>query len=292
MLHAPAIPGLRLGLPDIAMGVGVALTWGMGFVFAKAAMGHFPPILLMALRFGVAALVLVWFARPPRGQIGALALIALIGSAIQYSLTFTGMKGLDAGVVALVVQLEVPFLVLIGAVFLGERPGWRKWAGIALAFLGVWQITGEPRIAAAWGSVLMVLAGAMFWAVGQAMVRQLSEISGLTLTAWVATLAAPQLLVSSLIFEHDHWQVIRTAGPMVWAAVLYLGLVMTALGYWLWYTLVRRNPVSSVAPFLLLMPVFAVAGGVVVLGEPLGLATLRGGALVIAGLGLILIGRG
>ena len=50
---------------DILMGIAVPLVWGLGVVFAKAAIEHFPPILLMALRFTLTALVLVWFVKPP-----------------------------------------------------------------------------------------------------------------------------------------------------------------------------------------------------------------------------------
>jgi O-acetylserine/cysteine efflux transporter len=67
---------------------------------------------------------------------------------------------------------------------------------------------------------------------------------------------------------------------------------MTALGYGLWYSLVGRHPVSRVAPFLLLLPVFSVIGGVTVLGESLTLQTALGGAIVIAGVGFILLERG
>src|SRR5918994_2693183 len=134
---------------DTAMGVTVALVWGMGFVFAKAAIGHFPPILLMSLRFAVTALALVWFVRMPVGLLARIFGIAIVGAAIQYSLTFTGLKGLDASVAALVVQLEVPFLVLLGAVLLKETPGLRKWLGIVLAFGGVALIAGEPRVGGA-----------------------------------------------------------------------------------------------------------------------------------------------
>lgn len=288
VLSAPSCPGPV----DIIMGVTVALTWGMGFVFAKAAIAHFPPILLMSLRFFVTALVLVWFVKPPLRHLGALCGIAFVASAVQYSLTFTGLKGLDASVAALVVQLEVPFLTLLGALLLKERTGWRKWAGIALAFFGVWQIAGEPEIAAASASVLLVIGGAFIWAVGQVMIRALKEIGGLTVTAWIAVMAAPQLLVMSLIFETGHVEAIRSAGWIVWAAVLYLGLVMTALGYGIWYTLIRRNPVSLVAPFLLLLPVFAIIGGVVFLGETLSWQVLFGGGLVISGVALILTERG
>ena len=279
--------GLRV--IDYLMGVGVALAWGMGFVFAKAAIAHFPPILLMSFRFAVTALALVWFVRPPIGQLWSLAGIAVIAAAIQYSLTFTGLKGLDASVAVLVVQLEVPFLVMIGGLALGERVAARKWAGIALAFLGVILLAGEPKVAGAWISLLLVMSGAFAWAVGQAFVRRLRDIDGLTVTAWMAVFAAPQLLVMSLLFESEQMEAIRTAGWIVWTTVAYLGLVMTALGYTFWNTLVRRHPISAVAPFLLLLPVFSTIAAVIFLGEKLTAKTVLGGAVILSGLALILV---
>lgn len=281
----------QFGAVDIACGVSVALVWGMGLVFAKAAIAHFPPILLMAFRFTVTALVLVWFVRPPFGQFSRLCAIAVVSAALQYSLTFTGLIGLDASVTALVVQLEVPFLVIIGAVALRETPGLRKWVGIVLAFIGVGLIAGEPKVAGAWVSVLLVTAGAFCWAVGQAMVRTLRDIDGLTVTAWVAVMAVPQLFVMSAIFETGQVAAVESAGWLVWSAVLYLGVVMTAVGYSLWYSLVRRHPVSKVAPFLLLLPVFSVIGGAVFLGEVLSLQAAIGGAIVIGGVAFILVER-
>ena len=288
MTQASDFTSTRLGLIDILMGEAVAVTWGMGLVFAKAAIAHFPPILLMSLRFTVTALALVWFVRMPLGQFRKLALIAFVSAAIQYSMTYSALKWLDAGVAGLIVQLEVPFLTLLGAVVLAERTGWRKWMGITLAFVGVWQISGEPRIAEAWWAVLLLSGGAFTWAIGQVMIRQLSDISGLTVTAWIAVMAAPQLLVMSLLFEDGHIAAIAAAGVIVWGAVLYLGLVMNLVGYGLWYTLVRRNPVSQVAPFLLLLPITTVLGGWVFLDEVLSQQVLLGGAIVLAGVGLIM----
>lgn len=288
-MSQPASP--RLGFLDIVTGVTVALTWGMGIVFAKAAIEHFPPILLMSIRFFVTAMALVWFVKPPLGQLGKLCGIAFIGSAVQYSLTFTGLKELDASTAAIVVQLEVPFLTLLGALVLKEETSLRKWLGIALAFIGVWQLTGEPEISAAWISVLLVAGGAFAWAVGQVMIRALKGIDGLTVTAWIAVMASPQLLAMSLVFEDGHVDALRTAGWIVWAAVLYLGLIMTALGYGLWYTLIRRNPVSLVAPFLLLLPVFAIIGGIIFLDESLSAQVILGGAIVIAGVALIMTSK-
>ena len=276
---------------DIAMGIAVPLIWGLGVVFAKAAIEHFPPILLMALRFTLTALLLVWFVGPPWRLMRPLFAIALVSAAIQYSLTFNGLRGVDASTAVLVIQLEVPFLAILGAVFLGEKAGLRRWAGIAVGFAGVALIAGEPRLQGAWGSLALLVGGAFAWAVGQIMVRRLGQLDGFTMIAWVAVFAAPQLLILSLVLETDHVASIRAAGWVVWGTVAYLGLVMTALGYGLWYGLVLRHPVSRVGPFLLLLPVFSVIGGVGLLGEQLSLRIAMGGAIVVAGVALILTAR-
>jgi len=273
---------------DMLMGVAVAVTWGMGLVFAKAAIAHFPPILLMSLRFLVTALALVWFAKLPKGQVWPLFKVTLVAATVQYSLTFSGLKGLDAGVTALIVQLEVPFLTLLGALVLHEKTGLRKWLGIALAFVGVAMIVGAPSGDIALGYAALVIGGSLAWAIGQVMVRQLNDIDGLTVTAWVAVLATPQLFVMSLIFESGQLAAIRSAPPVVWLSVAYLGLIMTAFGYWLWNTLLRRHPVSHVAPFLLLLPLVSVLGGILFLGETMTLSSLIGGAVVLAGVASIL----
>lgn len=277
----------QLGITDMLMGAAVALVWGMGLVFAKAAIAHFPPILLMSLRFAVTALALVWFVKPPLAHLRALFWVSIVSAAIQYSLTFTGLKGLDAGVTALIVQLEVPFLTLLGALLLGEKTGLRKWLGIALAFVGVALIVGWPNGQMNPLSVALVISGSAVWAIGQVMVRRLESIDGLTVTAWVAVFAAPQLLLMSLLIESGHMAAVREAALIVWVSVAYLGLVMTALGYGMWFTLVRRHPVSQVAPFLLLLPLVSVVGGVVFLGETITVSTLIGGVIVLTGVGSI-----
>ena len=274
---------------DVIAALAVPLIWGMGVVFAKAAIEHFPPILLMALRFSVTALVLVWFVKPPWHLMGRLFVIALISAAVQYSLTFNGLRGLDASTAVLVIQSEVPFLVILGALLLGERPGPRKWVGILIAFLGVALIAGEPRLGDAWWALGLTLGGALTWAVGQVMIRQIGEVGGFTMIAWVAVFAAPQLFVFSLVFEQDQLESIRSADWVVWSTVAYLGLVMTAIGYALWYGLVGRYPVNQVAPFLLLLPVFSVLGGVLLLGETMTWLITLGGIVILAGVGFIVI---
>ena len=271
----------------ILMAVMVPLIWGAGFVVAKGAINDFPPILLMAFRFLVTSLLLVWFVKPPIGSLRALFLIAIVASAIQYSLTFTGLKGLDAGFASLIVQLEVPFLVILGMVLLGEKPSFRKWIGIIMAFSGVGLLVGKVEFGNAWLSVLLVVLGAFTWAIGQILVRKLKNIDGLTTTAWVAIFATPQLFLMSFLFEKNQMDLVLNANISVWLAVLYLGLVMTALGYYFWYTLIRTYQVERVAPFLLLLPVFSLAGAVIFLGEALSIMKVIGGSIVILGVAFV-----
>jgi O-acetylserine/cysteine efflux transporter len=277
---------------DILLAMLVPVLWGMGFIFAKAGLEHFPPILLMCLRFTVAALVLIWFFKPPWAELWRIFVIAVISATVTYGLLFTGLRDLDASTAIIVIQLEVPFAVILAAVFLKDPLGWRRVIGLLLAFAGVALIAGQPRLSDGTVPLLMVVGGGFAWAIGQVLVRTLGgRVSGFRLIAWVSALSAPQLLVSSLIFEHDQWTVLTTADWRHWAVVLYLGLFMTALGYATWYHLLGRHPVNQVMPFLLLVPVTSMAGGALVLGEELTLVTILGAAIVISGVAFITLGK-
>ncbi|MGB0845047.1 MAG: DMT family transporter [Alphaproteobacteria bacterium] len=282
---------MKLSKIEILMALAVPMIWGMGIVITKDAIADFPPILLMSMRFTLTAMVMVWFVPIPRKNMYQLFFIAIIAAAIQYSLTFTGLKGLDAGIAALVVQLEVPFLVILGAFMLGEKPSLQKWCGIAIAFIGVGLIAERVNAPGSWSSILLVIGGAFAWALGQVFIRKLKDINGVTVTAWIAVFAAPQLLLMSFLFEDNQIVAIQNAEPIVWAAVVYLGLIMTALGYYFWNTLIRAHDVGRVAPFLLLLPVFAVIGGTLFLGEELSISKIFGGGVVILGVALITFER-
>ena len=257
---------------DVALAIAVAVVWGMGFVVAKAAMSHFSPILLMALRFTLTALCLIWFFRPPPGVFRSLFWIALVSAALQYSLTFNG---------------EVPFGLLLAWAVFGDRIRPRQALGIVVAFAGAVLIIGEPRLQGDLIYALMVVGGAFTWAVGQIMIKKLGNLGGFRLLSGVALFAAPQLFLASWLFETDQLAQVRSATPAAWGAVVYLGLVMTALGYALWYRLLGLYSVNQVMPFLLLLPVTSVFGGIFFLGESLTLKIAAGGGLAIAGVGLI-----
>jgi O-acetylserine/cysteine efflux transporter len=137
----------------------------------------------------------------------------------------------------------------------------------------------------------MVIGGAFTWAVGQIMIKKLGNIGGFGLLTGVALFAAPQLFLASWLFEQDQLTQMQTATLPAWSAVVDLGLVMTALGYGLWYRLLGHYSVNQVMPFLLLLPVTSVFGGIFFLGESLTTKIALGGCLAITGVAMITIQR-
>ena len=276
---------------DIFAAIAVAVIWGMGFVVAKAGMSHFSPILLMALRFLVTTLVLVWFFPPPKSLFKSLFWIALVSAALQYSLTFSGVRGIDASTSALLIQLEVPFGLLMAWFFLGDKLTLKQVLGTTIAFAGAMLIVGEPKLSNDLRYVFMVIAGAFTWAIGQVMIKKLGNLGGFKLITGVAVLATPQLFIASFLLESDQITQIQTAPIEAWAAVAYLGLIMTALAYALWYRLLGLYNVNQVMPFLLLLPVTSVIGGILFLDEVLTLKIALGGGLALLGVALITVQR-
>ena len=243
----------------------------------------------MSLRFGIAGLILVWFTKPPWGFMRELFIIALIGSTIQYGFTYYGLKGIDVSTASILVQLEGPILALLSTLILKERLGWPRALGMGLAFTGVIVIVGEPRLSDSLDSVALVITGAVFWAIAQIMISRLKSLSGITILAWVAIIATPQMLLISLIIEEGQWEAIKTANLVDWSIVFYLSFIMTVIGYSVWYHLLRICDVSKISPFLMLLPVTSIIAGIVLLNEQFTLAMGIGGLLVMTGVASTLI---
>jgi len=269
---------------DIILAISVPVIWGFGFTLAKVAfvLSDFPPILLIAFRFALTTLVLLWFVKLPSGFMHRIFWISVVSATIQYALTFTGLDGLNASTAVIVVQLEFPFMVIMAAVVFKDHLSWSQIAGIALAFMGIFMIAGQPQLQDDILPVLLVIGGAFTWAVGQIMIKKLGgQVGGFTLIAWVAAFATPQLFFASWLFEEGQVEAIRTMNWIGWAVVVYLGLVMTALGYSIWYHLLGKFRISQIGPFLLLLPVTSIAGSVLLLDEQLSTIELVGAIIVI-----------
>jgi O-acetylserine/cysteine efflux transporter len=278
-----------LNSKQILLALIVPITWGLGFTLAKIGMEQFSALLIMSIRFGIAGLVLVWFTKPPWGYMREIFVVALIGSTIQYGLTYNGLKGIDASTAAILVQLEGPILALMGTILLKEKLGLTRALGMGFAFLGVFIIAGEPRLDGHIDSVILLVAGSTVWAVAQIMISRLKGLSGITILAWVAIMATPQMLIASLIIEDGQWQAITTASLVDWSIIFYLAFIMTVVGYSVWYHLLSSVDVSKVSPFLMLLPITSIIAGMVLLDEKLTLSMIIGGLMIMTGVASTLI---
>jgi len=277
---------------DLLLGVVVVLIWGVNFVVAKIGVAEIPPILLMSMRFGVVAVLLLPFVRLPRGRMKGIAILSFSLGTVHFSFMFTAMKTLDAGTAAILTQIQVPFSTLLAALVFGERLGWVRAAGMGLAFAGVAIMLGEPRLTGNLLAAGFVIFAAFMWAVANIQIKALGPVDGFSLNAYLGLFAAPQLLGTSLLLESDHREALAQAdwGAALFA-VFYLGVMVQIVSYAIWYRLLRLYPVYQVMPLTLLVPVLGVVSGIVLRGEILTWPVVIGGAVTVAGVGLITLWR-
>ena len=277
---------------DILIALSVPILLGFGFVIAKPAMEYFPPYLLMGLRFTIPALILVWFFPIPKGLFLDLFKVSFIGSTLQYGLTYTGLNIIDASSAILLIQLEVPFGILIAFFLLKEIPSIKNIIGLLIAFIGVIILTGAPNLEGKYIGVLLTLAGAFTWSLGAVMAKPLSKkIGAFALMTWLCVFSGPILILVSAIFNGNPVQYILSANFYSWLTLIYLGFFMQPVAYGAWYYVLRKYPVNKVMPVLLLLPVVGLITAIFLLGEDPPKQVFLGGTIIIIGVGMILFGK-
>lgn len=271
---------------DIALATLPPALWAITYIIAKPATGHFPPLFLIAIVYGLTALVM---ARPWRWRTPFVILLACgtLGGALQSGLIFAGIARVPASLAILAVQSQVPFAVIAAWLLGQEKLEFRRLAGIAVALAGVAIVVGIPAAAGeSWGLVLIVI-GTASWGASQGLIRAYSRETGGELIGAIALVSCPQLLIASFILEPGQGPSLASAGLPEWAMVTVLVLAGYALPYSIWYGMLRRYRVDQVTPFALLMPITGVVGSAVFLGERLSLQSIVGGAVILLGLALV-----
>lgn len=238
------------------------------------------PFALIRVLAGAVVLALLVRERPRPGwpQWGAAA--ALTAYLAGFSLAYVA---LDAGIGALILFGVVQVTMLAGAVVSGERPAPRRWAGAALAMtgLGALMLPGVDAVPDARAAGLMAVA-ALGWGLyslaGRGAVRPLAVTATNFLLAvpMVAVLALPGLFAASL----------STQGV---ALAVISGAVTSGLGYALWYKVLPALGAARAAVAQLSVPVIALAGGVLMLGEGLTGASAAASLVVLTGIALAIL---
>ena len=277
---------------DILIAISVPILLGFGFVIAKPAMEYFPPYLLMGMRFTIPALILVWWFPIPKGLFLDLFKVSFIGNTLQYGITYNGLNIIDASSAVLLVQLEVPFGILIAFFLLKEIPSIKNIIGLVIAFFGVFILTGAPNLEGKYFGVLLTLSGAFTWSLGAVMAKPLSKkIGAFALMTWLAVFSGPMLILISAIVNGNPIQYILIANFNSWLTVLYLGFFMQPAAYGAWYYVLSKYPVNKVMPVLLLLPITGLITAIFLLGEDPPKQVFLGGTVIVLGVGMILFSR-
>jgi len=281
-----------LSFRDILIAISVPILLGFGFVIAKPAMEYFPPYLLMGMRFTIPALILVWWFPIPKGLFLDLFKVSFIGNTLQYGLTYNGLNIIDASSAVLLIQLEVPFGILIAFFLLKEIPSIKNIIGLVIAFFGVFILTGAPNLEGKYFGVLLTLSGAFTWSLGAVMAKPLSKkIGAFALMTWLAVFSGPMLILISAIVNGNPIQYILIANFNSWLTVLYLGFFMQPAAYGAWYYVLSKYPVNKVMPVLLLLPITGLITAIFLVGEDPPKQVFLGGTVIVLGVGMILFSK-
>lgn len=281
----PSVP--RLGVIDTAAALTVVLIWAFNFIAAKTAVGQFPPLFMLAIRFALVAVLLAGFLRPLRRQFRPVLLLSAVLGTGHFGLLFIGLRGIDAGPAAVAIQLTAPFSALLAALFYRERLNRWQLVGMTLAFAGIYVLGGSATDHQNIVDLLLVVVAAFAWAVANVVIKRIGPINVFVLNAWVALLACPQVLVLSVLLEKGQFEAARTATWLAWAAIGYMVLGASITAYGLWYYLIGKHEMNRVVPLTLLSPVLAVGFAAWLLGERITWPIVIGGAVTILGVGMI-----
>lgn len=267
----------------------ICLCWGLNLVLTRWVVQDVPPLFYAFIRFALIALVLSPWILPAPRELKTVALVGLCIGALNFLFLFLALKLGTASSVALAGQVGLPFTTILSMVFLGERIGWRRGLGMALAFAGVIIIAYRPQGLGFSTGVLLAIAAAFVGSVGGVLMKRMEQIQVLSLQAWVAMVSWPVLLVASGATETGQLQAVAHAGAGFWWVVAFSVFGVSIFGHGMFYDVLKRYEVTQVAPLTLMTPVWAVLIGALALNEPLTPQLLTGGALALTGVFMIAI---
>ena len=284
----PDKPHTPLSLVEIAAIVAVVVIWGVNNAAAKQATETLPPLLTGALRFAIAAACLIPFVRPPFPNWKSLLIIVGLGGPVHYGLIYLAFwMARDVSPVSVATQLWVPFTALFAFLLLAERLSRFALIGMGIAFAGVAWMTLDPHAFADWKAILVGVAASAAWAMTTVIARRTTSIPPLKMQGLLALVALPTLAFGSAMFEHGQVQAMRQADALVWACVVWAGLVSSVLATTLVFWLVQKREAGRVTPYLLATPVVSILIGWGFMGDVLTAQILSGAALTIAGVAVV-----
>lgn len=279
-----------------AIVVMLCLSWGFNQVAVKLAIHDIPPLTQGAIRSVVAAVLVAAWCRlrgiPLFARDGTLkpGLTAGFFFGIEFLLIYQGLAFTTATRAVLFIYLA-PFFVVLGArIFLpADKFRLSQWIGLGLSFAGMLVAFGLPTPALdprqMLGDVMMV-AAALFWSITTLTIKasRLNATSPEKVMLYQLVVSAPMLALGAYIGgEHmthfpDHRSIAWLAYQTVW---------VVSVTFVLWFAIIKNYSANRVSAFSFLTPLFGVAAGHLVMGDPLTPAFIAAVALVAGGLMLV-----
>ena len=282
---------------DLAIALMVVTVWGANFTVIRLGLDGVPPLLLVSLRFSLAAFPALLFVKRPEIKLRSLLAYGFSVGIGQFVCLFYAIHiGMPAGVASVVLQSQAFFTMLFAAMLLGESVSFRQLAGLVLSAIGLYLVAGGSINATAipLGALLLTLVGAAFWGISNIVVRKATlaaaaqgkKINMLSLVVWSSLVPPVPLFFCSLLLDSPEkvFYTLTHLNTLSLFAIAYLAFGATILGYGAWSYLLGKHPANRVAPLSLLIPVAGLITAQIVLDEHLMLLQWVGCLLVVAGL--------
>lgn len=275
----------------------LGVLFGGSFVAIKAGLDVLPPVFFAALRFDVAAPLLLVYAAVryddwiPRTRPDVLSLVvgALTIVAVNNGLLFLGQRTITPAAASVMYGLNPILSPAFAFLLLGQRLDVRGIVGILLGLVGVVVIVQPSPETLTSGSTvgqLYVLAAAVVIALGSVLTRRIeATVESIPMTAWAMGLGAVLLHAWSLAIGESAAG--TTPTPTVVAAILAVAIPSTAAAYPIYFTLIRRIGPVRTNLVAYVVPIVAALTGWLLLGEPVTPATAVGFCVVVAGVALL-----
>ena len=271
--------------------------WGLSFPAIRAGLDSLPPLLFAAFRYDIGGVLLLGYlvARgadwlPKTREDGLAILIAGTFLVAGNSLLFVGQQSTTSGIAAIIYGL-VPILTTgFAAAMLPSEPiTARRLVGVGLGLVGV-GVIAQPDPGNLFTSEVIgmgfIFAAAISVALGSVLLRARTPTLGIaSMTAWAMVIGGLMLHVGSVGIGEGLGDVTPSLTGLV--AVIYLAVFASALAYVIYFTLLERFGPLEINLVSYVVPIFATAGGIALLGESLTLAMVGGFVLVAGGFGVL-----
>ena len=276
-------------IPANLLLVGCAAIWGFAFLFQKSAMAHVEPMLFVAARSFLAAVVLAPLAVIEHRRAGAMEWdarafthLALWAGVVFAAAAITQQRGIVTATVtnsAFLTALYVVVTPVLAWLLLDQRQGPAIWLAVALSFVGAWLLGGGGMVTAFGAGEAMVLVSVLFWSAHVIVLGWAAPYGRpVLLTALQFAIAGVLALAGAAAFE-----TIDLAGlGRAWIDVAFVGILSSALTFTLFAAALRRTSAAGATIIASTEALFAALAAHLLLGERLSAIGVAGGAMILA----------